>query len=329
MKQLSLGGALLLAIAGAIVAERAIRRQASRTAQQEGQAFQIDRIELRELSGLASSRQNAGWLWMHNDAGAGAYLYAVDPQRRLRVRLRVTNALARDWEDLALGPGPDGRDWLFIADTGQNRRKSKKSQKRSIVGPCIWVLPEPVLGKDVALAPAPDRDATVPIARSAPATRLRLVFPTKQPPDVEALFLYADGKTIGLVTKRASGKSRVYAARLPERFGAERDLAVSLVGKISLKKGKKGRAREVTAGTLGPAGLVLVTYERLFVVAAPPAPGVAPRALEVLHKSKLPPLPQAEACTLVGGQLLVASEGRPARFVRVPLPAGIPAGADK
>ena len=75
---------------------------------------------IRETSGLAASRQQEDILWLHNDSGDEALLFAIatDGQQRASIRLATT---ARDWEDLAIGPGPKpGVDYLYIGDIGDN-----------------------------------------------------------------------------------------------------------------------------------------------------------------------------------------------------------------
>ena len=85
--------------------------------------------ELKESSGLAISRTQPGVLWSHNDSGDGPNLYAIDMSGKLLARFSVTNATARDWEDISAGPCPadvavpasPGRsECLFIADMGDN-----------------------------------------------------------------------------------------------------------------------------------------------------------------------------------------------------------------
>ena len=34
--------------------------------------------------------------------------------------MTVAGAGALDWEDIAVGPGPDGTPWIWVADTGDN-----------------------------------------------------------------------------------------------------------------------------------------------------------------------------------------------------------------
>lgn len=77
---------------------------------------------LGEISGMTASRTARGLWWVHNDSGDRARLYVVDSNGALRARFMVTGARARDWEDLASGPGRDGKPALYIADIGDNSR---------------------------------------------------------------------------------------------------------------------------------------------------------------------------------------------------------------
>jgi hypothetical protein len=74
-----------------------------------------------EASGLAASRQQADLLWVHNDSGDQARVYALDLLGQLRATYRLDGVMARDFEDIALGPGPQaGSDYLYVGDIGDN-----------------------------------------------------------------------------------------------------------------------------------------------------------------------------------------------------------------
>jgi len=75
---------------------------------------------LSEISGLAASRTQPGLLWVHNDSGDQAGVYAIDQQGRTVADVRLIGVEAFDCEDIALGPGPDGSDCLYLADSGDN-----------------------------------------------------------------------------------------------------------------------------------------------------------------------------------------------------------------
>lgn len=74
---------------------------------------------LREISGMAISRRDSDLLWVHNDSGSRAYLYAISPDGQRRARVTLKGATARDWEDMASFEF-DGEPMLVVADVGDN-----------------------------------------------------------------------------------------------------------------------------------------------------------------------------------------------------------------
>src|SRR6185503_16098919 len=76
---------------------------------------------ISESSGLVASRLTPGAYWTHNDSGDGPFIYAFDTAGDTRGIFRVTGAQARDWEDIAAGPGPQtNKSYLYIGDIGDN-----------------------------------------------------------------------------------------------------------------------------------------------------------------------------------------------------------------
>ena len=79
---------------------------------------------ITETSGLAASHQHPGVIWLHNDSGDIARLFAVEiASGEKLVELEVVGIDARDWEDVAIAPcSPQSSDTecLFIADIGNN-----------------------------------------------------------------------------------------------------------------------------------------------------------------------------------------------------------------
>src|SRR5689334_10562976 len=61
---------------------------------------------LPEASRLASSVVNPGYMWSQNDGQNPAEVYLIDTtaQVKMTCKLSVEN---RDWEDIAVGPGPE------------------------------------------------------------------------------------------------------------------------------------------------------------------------------------------------------------------------------
>lgn len=74
---------------------------------------------LDEVSGLAASRRHEGVLWAINDGGNGALLHAVGTRGQHHATFALAGVANTDWEDLAAFEA-DGRDYLLVADTGDN-----------------------------------------------------------------------------------------------------------------------------------------------------------------------------------------------------------------
>jgi len=76
---------------------------------------------LREVSGLAASIANPGMLWAINDSGNPAEVFLIDEQAQTKMICKLVNGVNRDWEDIAIGAGPDStRNYVYVADIGDN-----------------------------------------------------------------------------------------------------------------------------------------------------------------------------------------------------------------
>jgi hypothetical protein len=144
--------------------------------------------ELREVSGLA--RGTLGRWWAINDSGNGAVLYAADESGRVRDRVSVEGIANVDWEDLAVGPCPQGRQrCLYIGDLGDNRNRRTDAR--------ILVVEEPRPGSRTV----------------RPSAVLPVRYP-ERPIDAEALVYDPDTRQLLIFTKEFRGLSRVYARGL-------------------------------------------------------------------------------------------------------------------
>lgn len=102
---------------------------------------------LNEISGLVVSRRDPDLLWVHEDSGSEAMLWALGRDGRVRGRVALENVTAIDWEDIALGPCGDV-DCLWIGDIGDNAA----SRDHAI----IYRVQEPdVLGGDQSVTAEP------------------------------------------------------------------------------------------------------------------------------------------------------------------------------
>lgn len=108
MRRLALAGALVALCAPALPA----------TAAEEVCRFSDDRIT--ESSGLVPAHRDDRVLFTHNDSGDEARFFAVDGRCRTLATYVLPGIDAVDWEDMASGPGPDGRQVLWFGDIGDN-----------------------------------------------------------------------------------------------------------------------------------------------------------------------------------------------------------------
>ena len=143
--------------------------------------------KVTESSGVVASRANPGRLWTHNDSDDGPVLYCLERDGRSCGRWQVDGADARDWEDIAAGPGPrPGEPYLYIGDIGDNLR----DQGRLV----IYRVAEPKLPEQKS------SDPPAPAAETAPAEAIRLRY-EDGPHDAEALMVHPTTGDIYVVTK--------------------------------------------------------------------------------------------------------------------------------
>jgi hypothetical protein len=152
---------------------------------------------ITEASGIVASRQNPGVLWVHNDSGDKPRIYAINTKGDLLGICNIGGATATDWEDIAIGPGPDpNRQYLYIGDTGDNQAK-----RPEVV---VYRVPEPKMDAGVAFGMMP----------IGPAEAIRLTYPGG-PRDAETLLVDPLTRDIYIIAKRELF-SRVYRAGFPQ-----------------------------------------------------------------------------------------------------------------
>jgi hypothetical protein len=179
--------------------------------------------ELPEASGVAASRRTPGLFWAHNDSGEPV-IFALDLQGAIKGRVRVTGASVEDWEDIAVGPCPQG-SCVYIADTGDNSGTRKHIT--------LYRVPEPTPG-DVATSPVEAFQAAYPDG----------------PHDAEALFV-AGESDVFLITKGDPGPVALYKFSGPLASGTT--LQLQRIGEPIA--GLKIEARDrPTAADLSPDG---------------------------------------------------------------------------
>lgn len=103
---------------------------------QPSQLHIIDNERIDEASGLAASHTNPGTLWIHNDSGSPAVVYAIDQQVHYRGQIRIQGIDANDWEDMASFQIQQ-QAYLLLADIGDNHSRREHVTLNIITDPDI------------------------------------------------------------------------------------------------------------------------------------------------------------------------------------------------
>jgi hypothetical protein len=286
-------GALLLALAACADAERPL--PGSRVS-----GLLLD-PQLSEVSGLAASRRHRDVLWLLDDGGNPARLFAVSTRGERRATIRLEGVPKTDWEDIAAFE-LEGRSYLLMADVGDNGGLRKTLQ--------LHVVEEPDRIENARLKPAwsiafrwPDgaRDCEA-VAVDAARGQILLISKKREPPELFTLPLRPTGTRL-LTAMRAGPLAGVPQAD------------------AELRRKSPRRARlvsQVTAADVSPDGrtLAVMTYRNLLLYPRGARQGWANAVARPPTTSVLPWLPQAEA-------LGWASDGRSlyatGEFVPAPL----------
>jgi hypothetical protein len=137
--------------------------------------------EIDEASGIAFSRTHLGIIYTHNDSGGEPLVYLIDTLGKDKGSIRLKGIRNRDWEDIAVGPGPDPKlTYIYVGEIGDN-----KALYSSIK---IFRFPEPKsLKEEMEVEPEV----------------LKLTYPDG-PRDAETLMVDPISKDIFIVSKRDS-----------------------------------------------------------------------------------------------------------------------------
>lgn len=150
--------------------------------------------QIDEASGMADSRSQPGNVWIEQDSGSPAELALLGYDGSVKGKISVPNADNRDWEELAMGPGPNqGTNYLYIGEIGDNNAQHPFSR--------IYRLPEPA-------------NLQTPITQ---VERINFRYPDG-PRDAEAMFVDPLTKDIYIITKREPNNVRLYRLPYPQNI---------------------------------------------------------------------------------------------------------------
>ena len=191
--------------------------------------------KLEEVSGLAASSVNPGYLWTHNDSGNPATVYLVNEQLQIKLACTLQGVDNRDWEDIAVGPGPEaGKSYIYVADIGDNN--ANHSQKY------IYRFEEPVLEEQTPIITITQFE--------------RIVFTLEgAKKDTEAILVHPQTKDVYVVSKR---EKPVYLYRLSAPLATNDTLMAAQLMSLPLT--------QIVSAGFSPDGreIIMKNYENIY-----------------------------------------------------------------
>lgn len=188
--------------------------------------------QLGEASGIVAGRKNAGVVYLHEDSGNRNVIFVYDTLGVLLGEWVLPGITNRDWEDIAIGPGPiDGETYIYVGDIGDNRASREFTT--------IYRFIEPILPTNTTGAPFKIDIANI--------DAIRLAYPDG-PRDAETLMIDPITKDLIIISKR---EVQVHVYQLPYPQATNGSLTpVYFKGKLPL--------RTITAGDISPDGTEII-----------------------------------------------------------------------
>jgi hypothetical protein len=195
--------------------------------------------KLPEASGIVTGRTNKGLVYIHEDSGNRHVVFVYDTLGTHLGDIVLVGAKNRDWEDLAIGPGPEkGKNYIYVGDIGDN------SSVRSHL--TIYRFIEPVIDLDTIAIPFK--------LEIADFNTITYQYPDG-PRDAETLMIDPKNSDLIVISKR-DVKVRVYLIPYPQNT---HDLAVTYFKGVL-------PFREIVAGDISPDGrkMMIKDYGRIY-----------------------------------------------------------------
>ncbi|MEW6078381.1 MAG: hypothetical protein AB1724_11250 [Thermodesulfobacteriota bacterium] len=278
-----------------------------------GPAVQVGTIvdpEIAEASGLAASRRDDNLLWVINDSGNPAALFAITPNGRILGKFILAGTPNDDWEDLASFT-LDQIPYLLIADTGDNMAGRTHF--------ALYVVEEPEVMEGLQV-----QEGTLPVK-----WRIQFAYPDG-PRDCEAAAVDVPRKRVLLLSKHSRSPVLYELPLLPDAA----EVKATVIGPASIPRPTPEDVRQPygfswsrpTAMDLSTDGsrLVILTYKHAYAFVKPPeqswrsaiaAPGVT---VPLPHPGVgLLPIREGLCIQPSTGDLFVAGESPPAPVFRL------------
>lgn len=233
-----------------------------------------------ETSGMADSKINKGYLWVHEDSGNPTQMYLLGHNAKIAKTVYLKGIINRDWEDMALA----GNN-IYLADIGDNNLAYTSYN--------IYQFPEP--------APATDTVKSF--------TTIRFQYPDGSH-DAEALLVDPKSKDMYIITKQ-DNPSRIYKLTFP--YAATTINTATLIGELSYK------GVVSAALSPDNKEIIIKTYPNLHLYYRPAGVSIAQALLQKSTSISYTVEPQGEAITFANDNagFFTLSEKRTANAVNL------------
>lgn len=241
---------------------------------------------LDETSGMVASRRQEDVIWLHNDSGDAARIFALSSRGKYLGEWTIEGVELDDWEDIAWGPCADGASaCLWIADTGNNTLLRDTLR--------IFRVREPDIDRSKPSAKHVIRDFDL----------LEFRYPDGERYDAETLMVASDGD-FWVVTKGVT-EAKIFRGNDPQKEGV-----IMTLRKTATREG----LRLVTGGDMAAdeSRFVLRGYDwaMVFLLENGESPGDVFEGETITVPLAVEPQGEAIAYTADGKAILTTSEER-------------------
>jgi hypothetical protein len=256
------------------------------------QVGSFETTALNGPSGMVASRAHAGVLYAQLDMGGPVTVFAATPAGKALGEYTLAGVTETDWEDIAVGPGPGGGSFIYVADIGDNSMNRTQVQ--------IVRIAEPDVSTTQALAKESLTGAQV----------LHFTYP-EGAQDAETLIVDPTNGDLIIITKATTGNSVVY--RAPGSTAADTPTVLEKVTTIAI--GATGRSGQVSGGDASPNGdrFMVRTYTSVLVWAR--AATLAATFAATPHTLAWSTEPQGEGATFSADGKSLFLTGEQARLI--------------
>jgi hypothetical protein len=117
------------------------------------------------VSGLVASQRYPNRLYVQTDSGGEAAVFVLDTLGNELGRLDLSGLKNRDWEDIAIGPGPNGSSYIYVAEIGDNEAKYEEIYLYRFAEPeLLQAIPSTAIDQVILQYPGGPKDSETLLA---------------------------------------------------------------------------------------------------------------------------------------------------------------------